>query len=235
MAQPKYNSINYLNFATKDQPKEGKLNSINFIFSNFFVSLIHAVIHPSLIFFLQCKKIPILCFCLAAFSPTGIFWRFHCTRSARNLSGIRSLYNLVSRVGLKKMVTFAFFHQFYNASATHFLHTSFSISQSRNRIQDSIFSINVLFSCVHCSYMKLRDLNGLSFVILVPFPSMPVDLLSDYLQDSIFAINVFISWLKIFKYISFNKTMNTLSDTLIRLYILYIYGYIYSTDTCYIL
>jgi len=35
-------------------------------------------------------------------------------------------------------------------------------------------------------------------------------------QDFIFAFNVFISGIKVFKYISFNRTMNTLSDTLVR-------------------
>ncbi len=35
-------------------------------------------------------------------------------------------------------------------------------------------------------------------------------------QVWIFAFNVFVSWIKIFKYISFNKTMHILSETLAR-------------------
>ena len=36
-------------------------------------------------------------------------------------------------------------------------------------------------------------------------------------QTNVFAVNVFFAWLKVFKYISFNRTMQQLSTTIARL------------------
>ena len=36
-------------------------------------------------------------------------------------------------------------------------------------------------------------------------------------QNNVFAVNVFFAWLKVFKYISFNRTMQQLSTTIARL------------------
>ena len=35
-------------------------------------------------------------------------------------------------------------------------------------------------------------------------------------QNNVFAVNVFFAWLKVFKYISFNRTMQQLSTTIAR-------------------
>ena len=40
------------------------------------------------------------------------------------------------------------------------------------------------------------------------------------LQNNVFGVNVFFAWLKVFKYITFNRTMQQLSTTIARYFIL---------------
>lgn len=85
-------------------------------------------------------------------------------------------------------------------------------------VMDCVVILISLFNIITAIYTEFIVSDLLKPLLAEPQTYGDFDKLSDLneLSINILAINVFCAWLKLFKYISFNRTMNQLNATLAR-------------------